>query len=396
MFLQQLYDSSIPKFLKAGKDILNSTNIRSSFKYLFIEVLSQANPDIQEIRECVMELLSDLTWQNSVIKTIISGSKYYVHLLRDEGILDEWINNPQTQTLAIVILLSIDSEFDDNDVIFIRKYIYSIGTIDDWNRFFYRDINEDIDTFFELRMEVYEKNPRLIDNFFYVKEMMQQCEIRTVRLLSLMLKEQMRKRENRIYKYAKEFVCEDLDVFVSDYHNVINYLLPCLPNVDDCIKFTNWIEKKIAIKGLERTCVMLIKLATEKLATKEPEEFFNIFNFAFDKGNALYNEIILDGMYYLDDKYANFVIEYLAKDHFINAIEDTSGNGNKLLLAKRLISRFSELCNDIVLNHFEEKVICFIDKKAKHRYEYRIEMNKQRKSAGVDAVYSPFWGGYPK
>ena len=42
-----------------------------------------------------------------------------------------------------------------------------------------------------------------------------------------------------------------------------------------------------------------------------------------------------------------------------NAIEDTSGNGKKLLLASQVISHFSSECSDTIYNNLEKKIISY-------------------------------------
>ena len=53
-------------------------------------------------------------------------------------------------------------------------------------------------------------------------------------------------------------------------------------------------------------------------------------------GNALHNEIVLDALLYFPNSYKDYIISYLCKFFDKAILEYTSGNGNQLLLAKRV------------------------------------------------------------
>lgn len=392
IFLQQLLESSAKDFVNVGKLLIEGEEIRYSFKYVFIEVLSQVNIHVKEIEDCVLDLFHDDRWCISIINSVVRGSEHYVHLLRDKGCLNTLAESEEAKTVVVDLLLSIRGQLDETDVDFIRKYAIEFITSDKGVTCFYGDIGQDSNSFFEFRMEVYAQNPRLMDNYLDLKKMMQQCERRTIRLIALMLKNQIKRSEEILYKLAEDFVCDDKDIFVTDYKFVLESLLPLFPNVSDNIRYSNWSARHSYKSGLERACVLLVKKATEKFAKTNPNEFIEYYNFAFDKGNMLYNEIILDGMYFLDEAYSDFVLSYISRKFFINAFEDTSSNGNKLLLTKKLVSKFTRGCSDEELHIFETTITNYCDSKAVGILKDRIDVNRDKKVNHEPSVYWSFWG----
>ena len=392
IFLQQLLEISSKDFVDVGKILIESEEIRYSFKYVFIELLSQVNVYVKEVEDCVLNLFHDDRWCASIINSVVRGSEYYVHLLRDKGCLKALVESEKTKSLAIDLLLSIRSRLDDLDVEFIRKYAIEFNDCNNWATWFYGDIDQDSNSFFELRMEVYARNSRLMNNYFDFRKILQNCEKRTIRLVALMLKNQIKNREETLYKLAEDIIGDDKDIFITDYKFVLNSLLPLFPNVSDDVKYSNWSARYSYKNGLERTCVLLVKKATEQFAKTNPDEFIEYYNFAFDKGNTLYNEIILDGMYFLDEAYSDFILSYISRKSFINAFEDTSSNGNKLLLTKKLVSKFTRSCSDGGLYIFETTITNYCDSKAVDILKDRIDDNRDRKINHEPSVYWSFWG----
>lgn len=392
IFMQQLAEVSEKEFVCVGKELLYNNGFRYSFKYVFIEVLSQMDPS-DVVAQCVKELVIDAEWKESVLASVVRGSSYYVHMLRDDGCLDLMMEDDASRNRVIDLMVSIKNELDNQDVLFIRKYIFDEEQIRNWSMCLWGDINNDSDAFFELRLDVYEKFPKLMDQYLDIKKMMQHCEMRTIRLLTLMLRANVHSKEESLYKCADEFACDDMDIFISEYRRVLECFVPLFPDGKTFdIRYSNWSARHTYKKGLERTCVLLTKLAAETFSKKEPEAFLDYFKFALGKENPLYNEVILDGMFYLPDSYADYVIDYLVSDSFKNALEDTSNNGNRLFYAKRLITRFSAVCSEQNLRRLEDAIIYYIPSDAKERLMRRIEFNRVEKEEKGIHVYWKYWG----
>ena len=105
------------------------------------------------------------------------------------------------------------------------------------------------------------------------------------------------------------------------------------------------------------------------------------------KRNSVYNEIILDGMHRLPKKYSDRVIKYVCNNIESNLFEETSGNGDKLLLAKLVLEKHSKYCSDNVFTVLEESLASYTPSRAKDMYQRRLEIRND----GYFADWS-FWG----
>lgn len=388
IFLQQLAECDLNDFLVAGKTMLLAQDIRYSFKYVFIEVLSQLEMKDDVIVEFVLELLTDPKWKMDVVMSFIRGSDFYVHLLLERGILNSWMQDSEMQSVVIDLFYTIHNSFEFRDKEFVETYILGKADVEKWKLLFPSELSQDTDAFFELRLIVYEKYPKLMDVYLDVEELMNICEKRIIRLLALMLKKNA--WEETINSFDAHDAKKVMDV--SEYGFVIESLLPLFPNVLDCDVSGEWSGQLSLHNGLERLCVALVKAAAKKCATVDPNQFMEYFQFAFRKGHPLYNEIILEGMCGLGDQYSDFVLDYLSQNNFINAFESTSNNGNRLLLAKKLISRHTKTCSDKAFADFENSVVKYVSPRAKKILEDKIKTNHERRNKHEELSYWTFWG----
>lgn len=106
-------------------------------------------------------------------------------------------------------------------------------------------------------------------------------------------------------------------------------------------------------------------------------------------GDYLYNEVILDAMYYLPTNYFDTCIEYLLADFDKTLFEKSQGHSSKLFLAKRLISKVTQRCSLEMYDKLEEQIIHYVSPEAKQRLARRIETNKSQNDV---RGYWPFWG----
>ena len=394
LFMQQLLEISDEDFLDAGIKMLESSNIRYNVKYVFFEILSQIDFPSKKICRFICTYVSDEKWGIHILKSIIWGRKGYVELLRSKGILDSWMQDSSRRIQVINLMVSISPNYQRKDIEFIEKYAFQNQSEDrEWSRCLYRDINEGIDELFDLRMKFYRKYPDFINQYIDVKAMMEQCEIRTIRLLAFMLEFKLNNKGKMLYRYEEELVYEDTEIIVNQYKKVIDILLPYIPKVEEGVIYSKWSGKYSYRMGIERVCIQLIKKANRIYVKKNPEDFFYTYKKYMRTGNALYNEIVLDAIYYLPNSYADNAIEYICTEFDCTLFEDTSGNKDKLLLAKKVVGKYAVLCSDEKYNQLEYQVMHYIAPCAKERLKRRIEYNKEKQGY---TVYWNFWGDFQR
>ncbi len=393
LFMEQMWQTSENDFLKIGKNVLTSEFVRFSFKFVFLEILAMMKSPSKIVCDYVCQTSMDVQWGRYFIDNVITGNKAYISSMQKVGILESWLENDDKKRTAIRLYASIAHSLDDKHLAIVKKHIFQDEEmLDEWSKCFSWKIIEDSDELFDLRMQFYEKYPRYLDNFLIVKDMFRECEIRTIRLLALMLKEKIRRHEKKIYKFEEEFLFEDTEIIVNEYDTIIKTFLPLVPEVDDVADCDEWSARYSYRIGLERTCIQILKKANARLASNNPKEFWRTYKKYMYTGNDLYNEIVLDGLFHLPEEYADRVIEYLCVDFNLTIFEETSGNFDRLLSGKRLLKKISSECSEEHYKILEKSIVKYIDKYAVSRLKHRIEYNRKREYQ----VYWRFWGDFQR
>ncbi|ANU09414.1 hypothetical protein BBH88_03360 [Planococcus antarcticus DSM 14505] len=395
MFMQNLYEFDSQDFINAGQRIFEAKQIRHFVKFVFLEVLNQIeNPD-ENIKYFIVNNCENEIYNNPLINNVIYSRPKYIRLLREYGILDKWLNDPSKKELVIKLLVSMSPNFETDDIDFIKKYLFNSQEDDNkLSKFFMYDINQDTDELFELRMKFYNRSPQMADMYLDLKSMLKKCEIRSIRLLAFLLENKIKSKGRIIYKYEEEFLYEDSEIFINNGEEVLNLLMPYIPTENEGnLLYSDWSEKTYHKGSLERACIQIIKKANAAIIGQEPEKFLESYKEFLGKGYYLFNEIILDGLYRLPERYSDFVITYLYGDLNSNIFDKTSGNGDELFIAKQILKKHSKYCSENNFTELEEKIVRYVSPKAKDSYMRRINYNRERNG---NTVYWSFWGDFQK
>lgn len=391
LFMEQMVQDSEKDFLNIGKELLSSDAIRFSFKFVFLEILANNNMPSKIICKFVCQMANDIEWGKYFLDNVIVGNDKYISAMQEDGTIEAWLNS-DNKKIAIRLYASITHSLENQHLQIMRKYIFQDeNMLDEWNRCFKWKIDEDTDNLFEIRIQFYEKYPRYLDEFLVNKEIFKKCEMRTIRLLALMLKENLKKNGKKVYRFEEEFIFEGTEVIVNEYRAIIQTLLPYLPEGKNA-DYGNWSAKYSYHRGLERACIQILKRANVSMINIMPEEFWNIYKKYMLTGNDLYNEIILDGLYRLPQEYADKIIEYLCEDFNLTMFEETSGSFDRLHSGKVLLKKVSLECSKEHYQLLEKSIIKFVDKDAIRTLKNRIDFNKQRETR----VYWRFWGDFQR
>lgn len=395
MFLQNLSELNSQDFINAGVRMFEANQIRYFVKFVFLEVLNQIDILNESIESFIINNCENEIYGTHIINNVIFSRTKYIRLLRENGILDKWFNDPEKKEIVFNLLISMRQNYEIEDVAFIEKHAFH--SQEDDNRFsncFLHDINQDTDEIFELRMKFYNRYPQMANLYLDFKSMLKVCEMRTIRLFAFLLENKIKGKDKAIYKYEEEFIYEDSEILINSGMEVINLLLPHIPNQkDENLSFSNWSARYLYRVGLERACIQIIKKANSAIIALDPEAFLECYNEYMGIGNDIFNEIILDGLYRLPDAYSDLVIKYLCSDFNSNIFDKTSGNKDELLIAKQIFEKFSKYCSESVFTILEKTVLRYISPQAKDTYNHRIEFNRQ---GGNNKVYWSFWGDLQK
>lgn len=395
MFMQNLSEFDSQDFINAGQKIFEAKQIRYFVKFVFLEILNQIDVLDENIQNFIINNCENETYGDHIINNVIFSRPNYIRLLRQHGILDKWFNNPNKKDIVLNLLISMRPDYDANDIALIEKYAFNSYEDDNiFSRCFLHDINQDTDELFDLRMKFYNRYPQMANMYFDFKSMLKDCEIRTIRLLAFLLENKIKSNGKSIYRYEEEFLDEDSEILINNGIEVINLLLPYIPTEnDESLLYSDWSGRYFHKRGLERACIQIIKKANAAIIALNPETFLERYEEFMGKGNILYNEIILDGLYRLPEKYSDLVIRYLYSDFNNNIFDKINEDGDELLPVKRILGKHSNYCSDDVFVTLEKTVINYLSPQAKDVYRHRIDYNREEKSY---KIYWSFWGDLQK
>lgn len=390
MLLQNVVEIDSQDFISIGEKLLASENIRYYIKHVFYEVLGQVDNIDEVIERFILLQCEDEKNIKYLIENVFMGHSNYLEVLRKNGILDKWINNNDKKDIVFNLLSSISLSFNTDDINFIKKYIFKLEDDDrKFARCFHNDINCDSDEMFDLRIKFYERYPYMCETWIDYKKMFKECEIRTIKYLELLLKNNIRNREREIYRY-EELLDETSDIILTKGKEILSILLQYVPcEFKENIIYSKWSAKYGYKNNLERTCIQIIKKANRAVILNNPQDFFDIYREYMGKGFPLFNEIILSSLINFPDIYSDNIIQYLCEDFDKNIFDETSGNKSKLLLVEELIRKYSSSCSEDIFSLLESKIIQYKSPKIKEWYLNRIEYNKHNKG---ERVYWSFWG----
>ena len=278
------------------------------------------------------------------------------------------------------------------DIKFIKKYILKSEKDDKkFIRCFWRGIAEESEEMFELRMLLYENYPDLAQELFIdVKSVMEQCEMRAIRLISFWMKHKIKSQGKYVYRYEEELFNADHSFLIANGEFVLMELLPYIPKNNSIeIKYSEWSGRYWHKRGIERACVELVKKANVAVISKSPEKFWKYYETCMGKGYHVFNEIILHGFSYLPSYYSNQIIRYIGSDLDKNIFDYTSGAEDELGLVKNVLRVHGEQCEKEQLLWLENMIYKYISPKAVEWYQRRMEWNKSKQSK---RVYWSFWG----
>ena len=326
------------------------------------------------------------------MNNVIYSKKQYVSILRNHGILDRWYQDIDKKENVFYLLQSLSSDLSMEDIMFVKKYILKSEEDDKkFIRCFWRGITEESEEMFELRMLLYEHYPDLAQELFIdVKSVMEQCEMRAIKLISFWMKNKIKSQGKYVYRYEEELFGADHSFLIENGEFVLMELLPYIPKDDSIeVKYSEWSGRYWHKKGIERACVELVKKANVAVISKTPEKFWKYYEPYMGKGYFVFNEIVLHGLSYLPSYCSNQIIRYIGSDLDKNIFDYTSGAEDELELVKNVLRVHGKKCEKEQLLWLENMIYKYISPGAVEWYQRRIEWNKSKQS---ERVYWSFWG----
>ena len=368
MFLEDLSDISTQEFLRIGKEILDSDNIRFYIKYVFFEVLGQLETN-DEIANFILEFYNDNKFGKHIITNAVYLNINNIKVLIRNGIIDNWLISDEKQDLAISLLQSILEVHDDEIVNFFEKNLFKSEELDRkiFNCFSFK-VSEEIDSKFNLRMKIYEKYPKWSEEYIDLKSLFKSNEMRAIEILEFWLTNRIDNKHNVAYNHIEKIIEEDSNCIITKDIQILERLLKFIPKEKD-VYYGDWSARYKYNFGVERTCVNIIKKANKNLIKNNPELFWKTYEEYMGKEYSVFNEIILEGFMNFTEEYSDKIINYLSSDLHSNILDITSGNNDELLLTKKILEKHTQTCSDRVLKELERKIYYFYEKRSVELYK---------------------------
>lgn len=369
MFLEDLLDYNTKDFIDVGKKLLYSNNIRFYIKYVFFEVLGQVDTIDNEIEKFILEFYNNENFGKYIINNVVRSNLNYVKILLKNGILDEWIEEPTQIDNCISLLRSVENKYDIEIAKFLEKHLFKTEEKDKKiYECFCFNIDTEIDEIFELRMKIYEKYPMLTENYIDFRSLFKNNEMRAIKIIKFLLDYKISNKNKSLYRYEEDLVTEESDIIIENDEEIIKMLLPCIPKEIDPY-WGKWTGRHKYSLGIERAAINIIKKANNNLIKNFPEKFWNIYEEYMGKEYPLFNEFILQGLSKMPISYSDRIIEYLCEDFENNIFDTSSGNGDRLLLTKKILCKHTPSCSESNFKRIENEIYYFCGKDAKESYK---------------------------
>lgn len=388
IFLQSLLEESEKDFLDFGTKLIKSHNVRFNFKYVFFEILGSIQEPSENILNYVRKLIQEAEYRNHLCQTVISSHPVYVNFLIKKRVLQKFLDS--NKLLVIDLLSSISPYYTTETTQFIKDSIENSNDKSEWGSCFNSNYNNDSEDFFNLRLHYwryYAGDSK--GNIVFYNDYRKNLNNYKIKIICLLLdKFQDSDNSNRFYSESKKFDEDSHNYIDKNCIKIVQILLPYLKKYSEnnSTKYNPTLKER---DSLQRYYLHLLNEANKCLISKHPEIFWETYSNYMGNGDYLYNEVILDAMYYLPTNYFDTCIEYLLADFDKTLFEKSQGHSSKLFLAKRLISKVTQRCSLEMYDKLEEQIIHYVSPEAKQRLARRIETNKSQNDV---RVFWQFWG----
>ena len=371
--LQDIVSLSTDRFVQVADEILNSKNKLHFFvKTVILEILAIHSENKNDrINNYIKSKVKDRKWHKHFINVVVLSNYEYIYSLLEEGYLEKMFDNEKTAKVAIMLLDSISDKLDKNfdDIIIKNVFKYS-DLIGEWQYIFAKkDINEDTNGLFKLRMEYYNKYPEYL-NTIYFNNLFKSGSERIIDIVELLFNGGKRIREAYFCELFDEYDELGWHFYETNYRIVINNLLKYVPaKLPQFISLSNWCATYLHSKNTERVVVEMLKRSAASMFRADYNLFIKTFKKYFNTKNDVLNEIIIFAFIEnvgTDDKR---IIDIVV-DNFDSLIFSQTCDGNdKLFLTKKLVKKISKTCSQVSFDKLEKCIINYKD----------IEMIENRK-----------------
>ena len=400
MLFQNLLDYDMNKLISIGRELLQNDEIRFYMKYVFLEVLGQAEAINQCAELFLKEYLNISYWKNHIMDVVFISHPTFIKFLIHEGYIPMWLKSEQDRDIGFMLLRSVDTAIPDEITTHLYPLAFKDAETDNkifstlcWN------IEDDSDNMFEFRLEIMKKRPQLRNTYVHWEAILNVKPDRAIRMLDMLVKNKDNKDNHSRHDLDQKVMDKFIEAAKDKPLYIWNTFMPYL--ADSTLNITNiydkglefWESNRHMDQIFGRTYIKMIKASAQALIQENPEEFLVLCEPYYHNYSLIVNEILLYIMEMLPNRYSDYALNWLMEKPYQRLFNYTDENDEYLYSAKKIIEKHSKTCSDEVFWELEKEIYYFHEedelRDAKYRFDYN---NENRKAENRLLVYWPYWG----
>lgn len=400
MLLENLLDYDIDDFVDVGIELIHSVNIRFYMKYVFLEVLGQAESINSKVELFLKEYINSEYWRNHLLDAVFVNRPIFLKFLIREGYINTWLDCKQDRELALLLLRSVNSDLPNEVTSLLYPLAFKNPELDNeiynvlcWN------IAEDSDEMFDFRLEILKFRPQLCNEYISWERLAKDAPSRALCLIDLIVKnvnnqaiENRHDLDDKAIKILAE-IAKDRPYQV--WKDFMLYIAETTKNTTSIYdkKIDFWISKQYMGQLYGRAYVEMVKSSGKELIKIDAKNLLKSCEKYYDYSSLIINEILLCIMESLPVDCSDYAISWLIENPHTRFFNYTGDSEEYLYTAKKVIEKHSKTCSDEVFESLEDSLYSYHEEEeleiAKRRFEFnrenRIEQNKL-------IVHWPYWG----
>lgn len=376
LFLTYLLENDINDFLNLINEILNSDSIRFYYKYIYLEVFSQINEITEEVVTAINILNSMDKLEEHIWQIVYYNQPIFLDYLMNNGYLASKIKEKPNQVGNLLASLDSKKSYKLSD--FLKEQLFKDEETDMiLSKCFPHNLVDDSEELFLIRLDLYNRYPKLIHDYYLFDEILEDSPQKFLLLLDCLLQNEIKSTHSNMLKIVTDL---NVEVFLNGgFHitDLYDLLFKHVPKDSDIpyIEYSDWEGfSHYNSNVFQRSCITLLIKASKYILEHNTPLYLQKMNEARDCILAI--EIILASVTFLGVEYSDDVITWLTQDNFKNEIDQTSLNIDKLYYAKTVVKKYTKHCSFKVLNMFEEKLYYRKSESIKWYLEWKIDADK--------------------
>lgn len=400
MLFENLMAYDMDKFIRVGKELLQNVEFRFYIKYVFLEVLGQAESISQNAGLFLSENLINSYWKNHIIDAVLMGHPTFIRFLIQEGYISTWLKSEQGRDIGYVLLRSVNTAIPDELTSLLYPFAFKDAETD-YKIFgsLCRNIEDDSDNMFEFRLEIMIMRPQLLNTYFHWDAILDSRPERAIRMLDLLVKNIHVEKKNNTHhleqKTIEKFIETAKEKPLYIWKTFMPYLAEVTYNITNIYdeKLDIWESKQYIDHNYGRAYVNMIKASAQVLIEENPKELLALSEQYFDNSSLIVNEILLYIMEILPNEYSDYTLNWLMEKPYQRLFNYTGKNEEYLYSAKQIINKHSKSCSEVTFYKLEDTLYYFHEEDELLSAKYRFEFNRENRKSGTSLLaYWPYWG----